>query len=84
MPVVRVVVLRLVSEEIANALVLHQAADEGKVGFIVLHAIVADGGRAEELEDDRELPVIDEDLVEDVGHAPVLEDATLVAEGEPP
>src|SRR5437773_2746006 len=68
-------------EKVEDAFLLHQTAGESKIRLAILHAIVAVEIRALEL-------VVDvqafQNLLEDIGHGEMLEDARLRAAREQP
>ena len=75
----------LVGEVVVDPLLLHQPADEVEVGLAVLHAVFPRLVRAREAIElvggDR---VLAEDLLDDLGHLLILEDAAVRAAGEEP
>ncbi|MNS78313.1 hypothetical protein D3C72_1119200 [compost metagenome] len=66
----------VVFEPEVNAFVFHQAADEGVVGFLVLHAVFPIAIRLRQLELDG-VAVVLEHLADHVGHVLVLEDLVV-------
>ena len=67
----------LVLEEIIDAFVFHQAADEVEIRLAVLHAVVPGGVRAAQRIPEIREALVAEDLFDDVGHRLALEDAAV-------
>ena len=74
----------LVGEEVVDALLLHQAADEVEVGLAVLDAVPPLAVGAGEAVVDVGEPVVLEHLLDDVRDLPLLEDAAVGGAGEEP
>jgi hypothetical protein len=75
------VLVGAVLEEVEDAVLLHQTGDESEVGFAVLHAVVARGVLAEQVEAKalgRETGPR-QHLLQDVGGGEVLKDAAVMA-----
>ena len=70
--------------EIVHPFFLHQAADEGKVGLVVLHAVDARVWGAAGVDGVVGKPPVAEDLLDDVDRVHVLEDAVVRGLGQEP
>src|SRR5262249_39094572 len=74
----------LVREEVGDALLLEEARNEVVVGLPVLNAVLARIVGARELEAEVREAVLAEELLQDVGHRFLLEDAAVGGAGEEP
>ncbi len=77
------VLVPVVREVVVDAFVLHQAAHEGEVGFLVLDAVLPLAVAGAELLLEREA-VVGEHLFEDIDHRLVLEDLAVAGAREVP
>ena len=74
----------VVLEEIEDALVLEQALHEVEVALVVLHAVFPRGVALLQPLLELGLGILAEDLLDDLDHAEVLEDAAIVCQPEQP